>query len=496
MKIPLLLIGTAYDGPRDQIVQPTSIEEAFNLFGGYAYESVDIDATSTSFSLGGSDVTGLEMLYWRDGDLNTFEEITGVVVNGTSVSHERVGRSVNLIAKYVRPFDSEASLVYKGFAEAFSTAGGDIYVMRVGGTHATCSLGPVLTFDSEFSGALYNTGTITSDGSKLTITLPAGKGDARIYDLTDKTYEQLAYDINLDFQKGYSCYKVTQCGTGAVSIAAGSWTFSGGTDGELTDELINQTLQSIDLRGVKTVCILGKLHRCHVTDADTLSSIYTPDNIENLPYPTMFVSGVAYDDSLTDVAYANSVIASKTIAATNVTLACGQCRYSYAPVPTYWASIAPIYAAVMARENSGCTYQVTGAPALRPLFTEDTLDALLDTGFANFTVSASKGSVVYSDRSSNTEWDSTYQQCYLSVVEAVYPIVDSIPGRAPSDTVTLQNELESVLSSIPGLKDYDVNLTRPAAWSISIQITLFPYGKTRSIQFGVIVNATTPRYSD
>lgn len=501
MPYPLLLVGTAFDGPADVPVLPGSIEGAFEQFGASCYERFILDDGDKAVTLSSAPASTIDFYWWVDRLFTEFTQISGVSISGSVVSFEGLGydlfqdagsETIELTLRYLRAMGDNDPSVYKAYAEAVSVGGGDVYVMRVGGTEASAIIGTgsnqvILT--SPYRGSLYNSTLLSCDGDTLSVTPPPGKGETLYYSLTGLTALDLANAINLDFAKGYGYVKAAATGSGLVSVTPGYITLSGGTDGDLTDEVIEASLDRIDTDGIKVIHICGRRFPSNSGAPNPLAGILSSDYLADQRYPTMFVQGVDYDSSVLPATYAAAVASSGTIIDTSVTKVVGECYYNYAPAAPYYSSLAPGYAAVLAKSSAGCIYEPVNTREIRPYLDESTSKSLASAGYVTFAQSVSKGIVVYSDVTSDPRWDATCHLTYTAIADAVYTVVDPLLGTTNVKADSLESSITSALDAIATLATKSVSVTIAADNSINIDIAARPYGRVNTIKFGVMINA-------
>ena len=487
MNIPLLVIGTGYDGPSDTIYLPTSIEDAVRVFGAYRYEWLDLLATDEGFTLSTEPDSALKFETWRDWKLSEYEEIKVEEVSGTAVTTERIGKDIELVCSYRRErVDSD---VYYAVAESINVTGVTPYVIRVAGTPATGYIGGAnkVLLESQYDGSLYNDTQLSVHNDVLTIKQPANKGMELNYNLrvggSLKTTETLADEINLDYAKGYSCIKAEVSGSGQLDPTYPiSAQLSGGTNGEITINKVQALLNGLDLFGVKVVCLPGLK-----VDVSLPYTVIREEFLEDLYYPTIFVHPVDLATApVSGTIDVSTVCGSKVIIDQSVYLSIGEGRFSDTHLGSYWGNMATVTGALISSFSGEHT--PINLTEYWPQFTEAELEDLAYAGLVAYTGSLLHGLVPYYIPSTNPEWDVTILAAYRAAVYIVYPILNAYIGKSVSSAQMIEDDINEALSRVPLFSDYSCYISKQGRQTLIAEILVRPFGKVRSIKFGISVN--------
>lgn len=512
MSIPILIVGTGFDGPVDTPTKVTSFEQAFSLFGGYAYERFTLSPQTTGCALSMSPEGGVSV-YTEDGvDLETYDLFNLEIGEDGAITFDAPGSQVDVIFRYIRPIADYPTALYKAFAEVNSTQGIEVYMMRSGGSTSTLSVtatGGSLTLESTYCGSRYNDAVVkvcsvsspsTPNENVLALQLipPAGRGTTRTYYLESapgvpKLAHDVAAAINLDNAKGYVLY--TAEGTGSsLARASGTTIVSNGdgTDGTMTSADIANILDTSDITGVKVVHFAG-------TYFEDIQAILTEDFFDNLVYPTAIVQAMKPSSvSMTNSAYADSLVAltqlNNWITDVSLSLVVGDGYYNYGSISPYYDSLAPVYAAILSSSTSGTTLKAAGVERCSPCFDEESITALAEAGFVTFTRCISKGIAVYRGVTSVPQWGATTFLAYSAVATKLADLVEPLVGYTEVDETEFEASIEEALSEIELIRLYDFDVEYNTS-EINVLINMVVVGEVQKIQFGIGVSTGATVYN-
>jgi hypothetical protein len=485
-----LFIGAAYDGPVAAPVAPTSIEEAFEIFGGYTYENQIVSATATGFTTT-YDVYGpISFLQWDEADLVDFTDISGVAVSGNSVTFERIGTDQTFVIKYARGITTGSALVFKAFAETVTTTNTLPYLYRVGGTPASGQItsgGVGLQFTTIGAGALYNNASISISTTGLTLTQPAGKGPTYTFSTTGKTVEDLTDDINLYYMKGYGCVYCESVGSGSFTVTSGTYALTGGTDGSYTDQELITLFESLDLSGICAVSVLGRSFPIS-GDTGVLGDILTTEFLDDLPNPLMFVQNIAYVSGMTETDYVATITANKPLTHKNLMLAVGNGVYSNYIHAPYQDGISTSLAALIPYADNSLLWTTVGLSYITPLFSSAAITNLKTAGFATLGTHYTRSfPVVLSDVASDPDWNSRKYLAVMDTVATIRPYLETLVGLKQIEAELVKQNVLALLSVLPNLQEFDVAVTLYRSGLLSTQIVIRPYATIEAITFGISI---------
>jgi hypothetical protein len=272
-KIPLLVMGTATDGPAYTVYQPTSWSAARRFFGGeytQRYFIYNNHATTgvaaldilylttwalypTSPANRSSTAFTLDYLPWGSVE-DTLETRRGLLprylynlqVSGRAVSFGAIQATGAYGYFTYQPFLGQGDLL--AAAETLLVSSGKIPAMlRVGGSYAARQIGG-WEFRARYPGLLYNKILLTFTSSSLRIDNPIGKGP---YTLTYALTGNYAERLERDYLSGKINLKITAGPSGL----AGSYNLIGGGDGELSTSTISEALSGINLADIGAILL-------------------------------------------------------------------------------------------------------------------------------------------------------------------------------------------------------------------------------------------------
>jgi hypothetical protein len=484
--IDLLLIGTGGDGPDSVPILIESIDQAYDVFGGYCWDWVDLTSSSASAQLSHTPISDFSTFVEEDGELVDYPLYT-LEASGDIITFEPTGEEVSVALRYLAA--QEDTALYKGVAEAMTTVNRPVACFRLGtGSKATLGIqvgSSELLLRSYYNGVFYNTTLVRSatgeDGYQyLCIRPPASKGLERQYKITSGLLvSELADAIDLDWAKGYSPIRASYT-NGADNVVVESTLscyLTGGADGAAASGDYSDALSIMDLATTKVVTLVGKTF-------DDVAGVLTDSFFEDIGYPVMFVQGAYYDPETLASAYASGLVDNKTISNWMLSLVAGEGTYDYQPRGSYWGSLATSYAALFAASNTGTTRKSFSVSATRPGFSASLLDMLSSYGYIAPTASVSGGHVVYRGITSNANCSAIIPITYGLVVRGLQPVLEPCIGQAEVDKSLIETAVTELLSSISTISDYSFTVTYFPG-KVLVEITIFIVGEVESITFSV-----------
>ena len=247
---PLVVIGTAVDGPLSEIVTPRTWDAALTIFGGRRSEQHTITATATSLTL--------DYASW--GSVETFRRIRsvwkphqlyGASISGNRLSFGSVGGTGADLQVFYRPDTGWTDLVSSAEGVLLASSATPS-MLRVGGEYATLSLGE-WEFVSKYAGNTYNQTFLTVTATSMVITAPFGKWKTRTYRNDLSALERF---IEQDYVRGYIPIYLSVA-PHTTNLPVGTYYLTGGADGELNETSLGETLSVVDLNSVGAIYIAG-----------------------------------------------------------------------------------------------------------------------------------------------------------------------------------------------------------------------------------------------
>jgi hypothetical protein len=482
LRIPLLLIGTAFDGPDNEFYRFQNREKLLNTFGSYAWESYTVVASTTSIILSSAP--------WN-GTVDVYEYITSEYkpyylynssVSGNVLSFGRPGETKTIYIKYLRPHG--ISNLVKGCLEALTSSPPAVYLLRLGGTKATTQIGSgdsIVTVSAKYSGSLYNNMTFTIDGTTLTITPPPGLYKTCTY--TIGLPEDLDYEINLDAAKGYIPVTSTYYGTSTLAPVVSSLTV--GTTGDMSVSGVIDLLDTIDLYGVDVVSVLGTYY-------EDIKNDISRTFFDNIGYPVSFVQNATPKlSSVSNADYINSA-SSGIIDMKEVSVVASECYYEVFPGVSYWGPASTAYAGLFATDAFSTTHLPFNIVDFTPRFSTSNLSSLSNNGLVVINNTISVGPAVHYGISTDTTWNATCVKVYQNIVRELYDALEPLIGNNNYTFNQIDDLVDNTLSNIPTLFNYNYQIEL-TTYAINIDIVATVVGEVRAISFqvGVSTNATT-----
>jgi hypothetical protein len=255
MFVPLVIIGTADDGPDGTLFLPETPNDAETVFGWkqteyYTLQS-DQASASTKYPIWG----GLIDVYKKVGSRIYRDPLymLRVQASGTYVTFGQPGASGSYIFSYVRvPNDDNIVLAM----HTVLNQGADMpYLYRVPGTKANVIIGG-LKLEAEYSGEKYNDIPVIVDNDTLTIvyTSDYAPPSGISYDIHQPA-NLLVDQINKDHYTNkhpLMAYSVFN-----PAIPSGTYATSGGANGTVNSWSVCNALDSMDLDSVGMIVIAG-----------------------------------------------------------------------------------------------------------------------------------------------------------------------------------------------------------------------------------------------
>lgn len=462
-RINVLFVGTATDGPTEEIVRVDSLDRMLRLFGGYHYERTTITSGATGYTLG--------FTPWGD-------EITPLQEDGNSF----------LIPKYLfefrasgnrltwTPMGTGSTVVFRGMKQptgtdllkaiwATQTLDTTLHVLRLGGTHAEATSGQY-QFTARYAGARYNGSTITITGNRVILRPAVGTGRNWTYTITSD--QDLSQQLRDDVARGFqSVYLTGLAARDRITLPTGTFTLTGGTDGTLTGESLKTFVEEYELSGVDVLCPVG-LSTQDVSGSGVLQSL-----VEN-EYPTLLVaqapiaaSGVMLSGSVNTSRYLCSVAFRTT--------------YQQGSTRQFVDDAAPLVAGMI----GGRIFNLTFAPLTEypptPRFDQIALRALAAAGHTVPTYSISKGWALWRVLTGDSRWAVSTFRAYQEVLYPVFDHLLPLLGKSSVRIAAVRQRIDQALQAVRGSRvlHWDLDLDGDIVY---VDLAIQPYGEVQAIR--------------
>lgn len=478
-QIDLLIVGDALDGPIEEPVQITYLEEALQLFGGYAYEQAAITSGTTSYTLSntpwGDQVVPLEL----DSDgLLIPKRLFEFSVSGNVLTWNRSGDFAatadpdtgtpsysGLVFFRVLLQPGNTSLL-KGVASAL-TLGQPVWAMRLGGTPASGGYGVWSAF-STYGGTRYNGATVTLSGNLLRINPQPGTGRTQNY--TASSDQELLDRLYLDRARGYQYIHLSgPANYNSNTLPSGSITLSGGSNGTLTASGLAAWLQTTELDGIDVLCPVG------LTTAQ-LSGSGVYELLEAPSYPTLVVAQAPTTGSvLSGAAYTHATRNSVAVAF--------KAQYGVGTPFERLDDAAPMVAAAISQRRFGLTLAPLPLPVL-PRYSQAELAALTENGYLTAYRSISKGWALWHGVTGNSRWPISTFRAYQELSRVIYRQVEPLLGTTLLTLDSIEEELGEAFTALESGVVLDWSVVRVGD-TLYVDVLFTPYGEVRALTFRI-----------
>lgn len=488
MSISVLLIGTGYDGPTEIPIQASS--SIPDLFGAYSYErfliSSSSSASTTSVVLSSTPWnTELDAFYEYYYELLPYY-LYNLALTGSTVTFSKIGENKEVVFKYLR--EAAETDISRAYYEANTVVTNldNVYFMRVVGVKATTTIGTgssqvILT--SKYDGELYNNTslTVSGSGSSLTLTIKpaANTGTSRTYSISAITSTQLAYEITLDYNKGYLPVYAEAVGTGYIT-GVSSALLTGGANGTITASGLTDLFERVDISAFGLVSVLG-------TPWSTTSSVITQTYLDEQRVPIMFVSSItAKTSSETSADYATALI-NNPVNIKDVSIVASECLYTPYPGVAYWASISVPYTILLSQSITPTpSWRGIGSIDIQPNYSSAYIESLASAGYVVATRNVPNNVAVYRATTTDSSWNTLSYFTYRQVCSDLYERLSPLIGENMVARSTINTIVNEVLANIPSIQDYSTVVDiYPGMVYVSVTIQVIGELKQISFQIGV-----------
>lgn len=440
----ILIIGSAVDGPIGQVFQGRSLLEYYQMFGGRVTEQFTVTPTQTTVDLTYSPYGTVSDLIDGRGSNKLYQPTP----SGTTLSFGPLGGGDDLdVTLYYQPYLGYSDLL-TAVKYFFNETGEFPYVMRAGGTKATCEIDDYI-FEARYAGELYNKLQIVVSGSTVTIS-----GDPRFGELNYTTTNIDEHLIN-DYNNLLSPLRIKSFGS---SLSPGTYNFSGGDSGVFSDDDLGAVLNTADIPPVYLVTCLKEY-----TNESSLSVINNTrfDKKRIYMFGPVAGDGTWQENTLTAAGWYTSDYILSVQDTINI--------YDVGTVERYGVEALGISLI------NNLTTQITNLPlpvkSLNTSYTESDLNTLKDRGFIGFTRKIRAGISPYVGvNTSKTDLYLKQLECYVhGEVEdyAVRYIGQTLrPGRYQKIAEDIKDILLQYPFDIRSVEAYVINDTRNQTYPI------------------------------
>jgi len=483
--IPLLLIGTAYDGPVEEAVEVVDYEKAQELFGAYKYERFLLTPATTSITLSTPPWnSSVDILYDNSGTWEPYY-LHNLSLDSNTLTFSRAGETKDVLVRFLRP--AGLTNITRGLAEAQAADPESIYLMRIEGTPASTTLGTgssYVTVESRYGGSIYNSVTFTVTGGFLKL---EQQGNYHTRWLTwPTTAGALAKEINNDYLKGYNLLKATAVMPSGIVEGVSTITLTGGTNGTLATSALPTILARIDLPAIRVASILGTVY-------EDLTDVLTTTFFDDMSVPTMFVQNMrSKETSASSASYATHLMSgSPNLYFLSLIASLGLFK-PYDGV-SYWNGVAVPYATLLAKETISTSWKSIGVEDYQPAFSVNYIEDLANNGFIVLNRTISKGITVYKGTTSNTEWNSTCFIAYQTVCARLYDVLNNYIGVTSYVRKTVTTQVAEALKDIPSARNIQFFIVfLPTAIDVAIKLQVIGEIRVISFKIGVSTDASLP----
>ncbi len=491
--IPLLLVGSALDGPANTLTRVTSMARVEDVFGGYRYDRWDIDSATSGLTLSGTvNATGsvIQAYKYVNNELvSLFIQNLKVETSGGLVSFKPLGAdgSGSVIFKY-RPAEDSSSLV-RGYREAsIGLESPEMYLLRLARPAATGTFGN-LDLVAKYPGARYN-GTqviISTAGTGITFVIPPGLAANQTISYTvpvGSTLTDLIEEINRDTTLGRNVViaRVDEPHASAISSTT-SGVLDGGSDSPAKIAEIAYTLANSPLDAIKTCCILG-------IDAQDFHTVIETEVIDadRTGPPTLFVlSARPMVAGETTGNYVSEFMVSGALWDSSfISVVASECEFLGGSPNAYYGNAAPLYAGVVAREPFTTSQKRTNVVDFRPIYNKVQLDQMEASGLVTLNRSISRDVVVRRGVTTSNKWSLGTIKALQEVYTRIYLAFSSYIGENLITIGDINTALAAILYTIPFLEE----ITFDTAWdgkTLSITVNLRVYGEIKSVTTQIVL---------
>ena len=464
--IPLLLIGTATDGPTEELVDVTSESQFLKLFGGYQYTAATLASGTTGTTLGGA-AWGNEVRPLRlDTDGAYIDKVLfELTCTGTAVTFSAPGPSMSGVVHFrYQDVPGNSSLIH-AYYQARS-AGVPITVMRAGGVPATGTVSG-FTFQSRYAGTRYN-GTIVSVTS-TTVTITPATGTGRICTYTPVSDIDLRNRLLIDQDRGrHGIILLGPLSQSAFTVPTGTYTLSGGTNGTFSAGDFLDLLEGYTFEGVNVVCPLG------ITLAD-LTGTTVLSNVEAAAYPIL----IAVQASTSGSALSGTANTSKHICSVGF-----QTTYRTGTVFETSGHAVPMVAAMLAHDTHNLSNAQLPEGPPTPSYGQALLRLCTTSGHTLHYRSVAKGPSIYRAVTGDSDWPVSRMRALQQLVRAVLEPLENVLGRSGITRSYLERQVDAALSSVTAgtVLDWDLDIRGDTIYAA---IRFIPYGEVLVITAAV-----------
>lgn len=462
-KVDVLFVGTATDGPTEELIPVDSLERMLRLFGAYHYERVTITSGATGHTLSFVPWGGEVMPLHEDG--NGFlvpKYLYEFSVAGSGLTWTSMGTGSTVIFRGMRVPGGTDLLKALWASQNVDTR---IHLLRLGGSHAEATSGEY-SFTARYAGSRYNGTTLTITGGVVEIRPAVGTGRNWVYrPVSDLALKQALLD---DVARGHqSVYMTGFAARDRFSIPSGVYTLSGGTDGSLTADSFKTFLEEYDLQGVEVVCPVG-------LSTTVLSGAGCLDSLAQSDYPTLLVaqapiaaSGVMLSGFVNTSRYLCSV-AFRT-------------NYDFGANREWLEDAAPMVAAIIGGRRFGITLHPVPENPPNPRFDQAAIHALAAARHTVSTFSISKGWALWHALTGDENWTVSTFRSYQEVVRPLHEVLEPLLGKGSARLQGVREQVDQRLAAVRSSRvlHWDLALDGDVVY---VDLWFQPYGEVQIIR--------------
>ena len=421
MAAVFLLVGLASDGPSNVPYRPKDLRDLKMWFGGDYRERFYLSASATAVTLQYpptklplNEVDGRKQYLFSP----VFDTTNRNVINFGNIG----GSGIHVVDFIYQPYTGKADLV--AAAQRYNQQVGSMpYVVRIGGDVATLSVSGWY-FESKYAGQKYNYLGLSSNGSSMTVFGMEPNYPTKAFNFNSDV-EEVKKLINYNFDLG--ALPITCITAGVSALPAGTYWFSGGTDGSFSDAEISNLLQNYTLpMDANHILMLSEITSGMVQSIEASMSNREQPRMFFVPGVTYFGSGSAqwYIDNLAYyVPNRHNMIA---CIVGDVTLI-----YEGNRVRRYSAEAAAL--AFAKKLGYNVTHLRVDAESFSPVLSEDNLNLLKAAGLMTITRHIESDISIYEGTTTYNENSFLYSSKVAEISSIAYSYCHQFLGRSIPD---------------------------------------------------------------
>lgn len=482
MYIPLLIIGTSYDGIGNFPYLPSSLEDARETFGYYITERKVIGAQDTSVQLSYDILGERYSIFQNIGGIIVKEPLYSPAVSGTApgrtdlLTFGNPAVSGEYYINYVRaPYEDDLFLALERVLA--QNPNNFPYLLRIEGDKANTTIG-TLYLEAAYSGEKYNGITISVTGSTLTIYYPSLYRQSPFFTYSTTNLQKLAEEINSDYSYNLHPVKASVFPNNP-SLPPGTYTLTGGQSYSLTPDRIVSILGSLDLNEIGIILLAGGQPQDVIQAAlDYINNNSSGPTCLVVGDPVSLMSDTSdqYQSFLLGLSYNSN-------------------RLFYVPgwgvlgPELKWTSLSSTFAGLLNSVTSSPTHKSSSIQDLYPYWSADQLRTL-GKNYCVFTRFIQSGFAPY--RSCPTDGSSPLvAKVKLDIARRIITSLDSYIGEPAVDIDKVLSTVGDALDGLNNISDLKYSC-EVALSTITITISVKVYGEVRYITMSISTKLPSP----